>query len=568
MNELIKANTSAPGSPGAQFSGALAQHPASQPVDLTWLGRVLLKRRLLIALSVFCAVAPTAVFVTVAEPLYRSTVTIQFDPESAKVLPYKDVSDTLANPLPHFELYMKTQQELLKSATLRAVTAERARRELGRFGKAALDGALQKGPQIDRLEGSQVLRISHAAPNPELAAAIANMWADEFISLHGERRQQTGDKASTFLRQQLAKLKQNVEKAEADLIDYARRHEILSIDSRQENVIRQRFGYLSTELSRAEKELIGRNAEFEALAAVSLEEFPDALKSPVIVSLETRVVQAEQDLSRLLSQFDEKWPAVAQKKQELALARGQLQEARRTALARARKQAEMNYSAARNECDMLGNALRNQAGLVNRLNQASVEYNTLKRDFEANEQLYQGLLQRLKETGVSAGLELGNIHIVDRAQPEPEPYRPRKALSLALALILGLSFGIGAGILLESVNRTVSDPWEVEACGVPLLGWIPKLLDGAGRQARKDGAAGLLLAGPTLAQAAGRQSEGLSKAEYRARESYRALCASLLLSQPESPPRAILVTSAAPKEGKTTATASLEIGRASCRGRV
>jgi len=44
---------------------------------------------------------------------------------------------------------------------------------------------------------------------------------------------------------------------------------------------------------------------------------------------------------------------------------------------------------------------------------AAVQYNILKREVDTNKQLYEGLLQRLKEASVSASLKASNIRIVD-----------------------------------------------------------------------------------------------------------------------------------------------------------
>jgi len=555
MSDLIKVNTPRERSLGSCIQQEFSYGPAKPAIDPLWFWLAIRKRKLLILLTLLAVVLPTALFVQFAEPVCRATATIQIDPESAKVLPYKEITDPLANPVPHFELYLKTQDALLRSSALADRTRKRVRQEFPNLGAAALPEDLARDLAIERIEGSQMLKISYLASDPRLAAAVANAWAEELIAFHLERRAQTGEKATEFLQGQLKILKQKVEKAEKELVDYARSHNILNIDSRQENVIRQRFGYLNAELPKAEKEFIARRAEYEGLRPASVEDFPENLKSPVIASLENRVFQAEQELSRLLAQFGEKWPAVVQKKQELAVVRVQLAQAKQTGLAGARKQAEIALKAAANEFDMLHKAYKAQEGLVNELNQASVEYNSLKRDFETSEQLYQGLLQRLKETGVSSGLELGNIQLVDRAQPVSTPYRPRKALSVVLALILGLTLGVGLSVILEYQDNTVRDPWEVEQFGLPLLTWVPKvnngvhLKDGHGRG---NGAVLIPREMPGLAGTpVSRRTEG------RIRESYRMLSASLLLSRAESPPRTILVTSATPKEGKTTTTAAL-----------
>lgn len=520
--------------------------------DLLWLWMVMRKRKRLIIWALLAAVVPTGVYVAVTENVYRSTVTIQISPEPAKVLPYHEVTDPLTGGMPNFDLYMKTQDELLRSRLLRIRTAERLSREHNQNGHRVWKEESLEMPTVMRVEGSQIIKLSYQDSAAETAAAVANAWADEFISLHLELRHQTSRKAAHFLQAQLKELKQRVEDAERAVVQYAQSNQLLDANEKQDNVVRQRLGFFAGELSRTEREYIASKAELEGLRAVTLENYPESLKGPAIVTLEGQAHAVEQELARMMAQFDEKWPAVAQKRQELAVIRRQLNEAQRTALARAMLKVQLRHDLARNEYEMLSGKLREQELLVGKLNAASVEYSSLKREFEASEQLYQGLLQRLKETGVSSGLEFGNIQIADRARPERAPYRPRRGFSMLMATVFGLMLGVAVSVGREYFSQTLEDPWSIEQYGLPLLGWVP-------RSGSSGGAHGHIEANgsaPKLLPAAGadEHERNLTKSEFMMREAYRAMSVSTLLSQPGGPPRVILVTSAIPREGKTTTT--------------
>lgn len=535
------------------------------PADLSWIGAVLRKHWLWIFLAVLGSVLPTLCYIRWAKSEYRSTVTIQVNPEAAKVLPYRDVSDSVSGAVPNFDLYMKTQDELLRSKLLHDRVGERLRadRAAGKFSGSPEE--LTREPEIVRVEGSQIFKLSFVSTDPKLAAAAANTWAEEFIKLHLDLRYQTSKRAVAFLQEQLNTLKAKVQKAEEDMILYARSHQMTTIDAKQEDVIRQKFTFLNGEVARAEKDFIATKAQYQELKTVSLERYPEYLKDAVITAIETRALAAEQELVKLQAQFDERWPAVVQKKREVALLKTQLTEAKKNALNRAVMQAEVKYNAARAEYQMLNRTMGEQAALVNQLNQASVEYNSLRREFETGEQLYQGLLQRLKETGVSAGLEFGNIQIADRARPESEPYRPRKVLSLGLALMLGLLLGTAVSFGREFLDRTIRDPWAIEQLGLPLLGWTPKIanqdlsvLGAGGRPSR------LLL--PLPADESEPSPAPLSVSQSQAREAHRVIAVSVLLSQAGGPPKTILITSAIPREGKTSTAVALGIALAEMGG--
>ena len=530
----------------------------STTIRQLWLA--IAKRKLLILIMLAIAVIPTATYVTLAKPVYLATATLQIDPESTKILPYQDVTDLSANGAPYYELYIKTQDEILRSDVLQVRTRERAMGELYRVHSDRLVDALADKPSIERVPGSLMLQISQTAADPVLAAEIANRWAEEFIKLQREKRHETGKSATEFLQQQLAALEEKMRAAEAELVEYARTHSILNLDSGQTNVVRQRFEYMSRELARAEKDFIAAKAAIDELNGLSFEQMPKEMKGPVLVGLETRVYEAEQELARLSSKFGEKWPALAEKKGEVELLQRQMQQARTAALGGSRKQLQMRFDAARTEYEMLKSAVAQQAAVVDRLNRDSLDYNSLKRDVETSAQLYQGLLQRLKETSVSTSTAFGNIHLAVPAQPPAEPYRPRKALSLALSLLLGLTFGVGLSVFLESLNDTLEDPWEVEALGLPLLGWLPKVQSDKGAaNGTGEGAVRRLLQPSQSSVEGGDEKKSLTSSEYLSRECFRTLCSSIMLSQPECPPTIILVSSAASKEGKTTTTAGLGI---------
>jgi succinoglycan biosynthesis transport protein ExoP len=178
----------------------------------------------------------------------------------------------------------------------------------------------------------------------------------------------------------------------------------------------------------------------------------------------------------------------------------------------------------------------------------------LKRDAEANKALYDGLLTKLKEAGISAALQSSNIRVVDPAMIPSYPSRPAKARNVVLAFLVGLVGGIGLALLREYMDNTVKTPDDVETLArLPSLAVVPAFVDANGNARR-----GKLLPGinghdrPVELVA-----QHLPKSQMS--EAFRALRTSLLLSQADHPPQVVLVTSALPREGKTTAAANLAV---------
>jgi len=190
---------------------------------------------------------------------------------------------------------------------------------------------------------------------------------------------------------------------------------------------------------------------------------------------------------------------------------------------------------------------------ANKLNESAIEYSLLKRDVDSNRTLYEGLLEKLKEAGVTAGLRSNNFRIINAARVPTSPSEPNIPRNLSFALVLGVISAIGLAFLLESMDNTVRTPEQAQAIsGLPSLGMIP-----LGSKSTSRGAAGKRLALTASKEVV--ETVTQVRPQSQMAESYRALRTSLLLSNLGAPPKVIMVTSARPQEGKTTTSINTAI---------
>ena len=134
------------------------------------------------------------------------------------------------------------------------------------------------------------------------------------------------------------------------------------------------------------------------------------------------------------------------------------------------------YNTARSHVQILQDSLDQQKAQTNDLAEKLVQYNILQHDADSNKQLYDGLLQKLKEAGITAGLRSSNIRVVDQALVNTSPIRPQKARNIMLALLVGLIGGIGLAVFREYLDNTVKSPDDIEALtGLPSLAVVPSL---------------------------------------------------------------------------------------------
>jgi succinoglycan biosynthesis transport protein ExoP len=252
------------------------------------------------------------------------------------------------------------------------------------------------------------------------------------------------------------------------------------------------------------------------------------------------------------TQYGPNFPKVQRLQSQLKELDASIEKEKRAVVARLQSE----YAEARQREQLLSQALDQQKTEVNQMSERMVQYSILKRDAEANKALYDGLLTKLKEAGISAGLRSSNIRVVDPAMVPTYPVRPAKARNIAMAIIIGLVGGIGLALLREYMDNTVKSPDDVETLvRLPSLAVVPAFSESNGDRPRSK-----LLKG---ASSNGHDkrielvAQHLPKSQMS--EAFRALRTALLLSQADHPPQVILVTSALPREGKTTAAANLAV---------
>jgi capsular exopolysaccharide synthesis family protein len=518
-----------------------------------FIGR-LVKRKFQIIAVLLAVVIPAAVYTYVATPLYRSAALIQINPDTVQVLPYKEIAD-LPNAAPYYEIYMKTQEQVLKSPTLTARVARRLQSDQAAEAMQAEIPRLRSRLEIRRIENSQLFEVSYLSPVPEAAANIVNIFAEEYIKELFQSRQETREKARKLLEGELRELEQRVQASEKELVQYARDHNMVTLQPGQADLVEQKLSLLANQLTESEAEIMVARSRLDSLKKASIHNFPERLLTPNLLSLSAKILQLEHELTALRTDFGENWPAVVQKRNEITLVRDQLNREKAAALAQAGEQAQLDLQAAESRRRLIADSMNQQRQLVDRYRNASIQYNILRREVETSQKLYEGLLERLKQTSVTAGLEFGNIHVVEPGRPGKTPDSPKVAWILSLASLLGLGLGVCFALVMDFWDNSISSIEEAEEiAALPALGSVP-LIKSSKRGApvlqvpAKAGASSIAL--KIRKTGSDKTSPGFVPAPEVA-EAIRLVCSSILLSRSDHPPRVILVTSAAPSEGKTT----------------
>lgn len=580
--------------------------------DLLAYWRVIRKRRWTV-LTIFFVLFTVVVIGTLKQkPIYRTRALLEIEKENPNILTVQElfeletVSDT----------YLETQYKVLASDSLaRRVIDQLQLDKVKEFNPPkgwwsfrkkktapapqvfAVEGAAsERDPEVyqrtlerfqDRLsiepvKRSRLVAVSFESQDPALAAQVVNTLASHYVEQNLEVRWEATQKASEWLSQQLLGLKARLEKSEDELQKYARENGLLFLESEKgipENIVNQRLRQLQEELTKAQASRYEKESLYRLLQAGDYGSLPGVFENKLMQDLTVRLAELQREHAQLATTFTPDYPKVKQIQSQMDEIAAVLARERE----RAAQRMTNDYLAAVRREKLLQQAFEEQQKQANHIAERSVQYNILKREVDTNKQLYEGLLQRLREAGVSAGLKASNIRIVDAAEPPEKPAKPKLALNLALALTLGLGLGVGAAFLQEYLDNTLKTSEDVERfLHLPALALIPSV---ESQNHRPGGVYGLYERGKLLASGPRESVEdelsvrGASPTRwYRIdadgqqhstlAEAFRSLRTSVLLSTAERPPRSLLISSPQPGEGKTTISANLAISLAQLGQRI
>ena len=540
--------------------------PLGQPVQVPHLRDYLLILRKHLWL-ILCFLLTIVTLVTIAvfkmQPMYEATSRLVMERENTNFHPFQE--QTAYDSYVDLESYIETQSKILQSETLALQTIKStnlanhpefrgastvAAGNVSR-GRPPILGAFLGRLSVKRVPNSGLLDVKFESTDPQLAARVVNAHIENYIEQNFRSRYEAATAASNWMTGQLTELKIKVEKAEEARLGYERQNQIWTIDEKQ-NITTQKLSDLNKEVTAAQAERMQKEANYELARSGNVDAVPAVRDSGMIQDMIKKESDLSAQYSEALSQYGPNYPKVQRLKAQLK----ELEQSVAREKSNVVNRIESEYRASRQREMLLSQALDKQKAEANQMAERLVQFNILKREAETNKQLYDGLLQKLKEAGIAAGLRSSNIRVVDPALEPSAPSRPQKTRSIFLAVLVGLVGGVGLALLREYLDNTVKTPEDVEFLSrLPSLAVVPALasLNGHRRMPK------LLRGSPPSGSDTRVELVSHSMPQSQISEAFRALRTSLLLSQAEHPPQVILVTSALPREGKTTAAVNLAV---------
>ncbi len=574
---------------------------------------VKMRRNWLIASIVICELLALAITLMM-KPTYESTATIELNKQGSGVdLGLGDeLSSTLGAGNEELLTDLQTETAILEGDSLAIAVIEELKLEsMPPFAakgsviekeKSEAGLPLEQAPmrrtrllsifrghlKVVPERGTRLIQVSFQSHDQNLSAAIANQLVEAYKSNYRQTHYDATTETSGWLTTQLSDLKNNVEQAERKLTDFEKANGILSFNMAApvENVggqqigagggysgaeihspIIQKLDELNHELTEAEANRIGKEAIYrltqsgDADVVLGLQSSPLAAESMVLTQggglSNLQNLRAQLGLLKVqLAQESNTFGPNNRHLKDIEVQVSSVNEQINQELQLITKRALADFQLAKQTEGDIRQQFDQQQAAATKLNDVAIQFAVLSDEAMSHKLLYQDLYTKLQEANISAGIKATNITVVSPARTESIPVRPKPTMYLALGGLVGILMGLATAYTVDSLDRTVNTPEEMEEItSRPVIGIIPDLAKSGrsyGSYFRRS------MPKPIEPNGSGTlQVWMLAHPESAAAEAFRTLRTSIMLSRAGGGARTILITSCVPGEGKTTLTSNL-----------
>jgi polysaccharide biosynthesis transport protein len=498
-----------------------------------------------------------------ARPVFTGTALLRIEREEPRILKFEPPGRDNA-PGESAQIQLQTHYRLLQSRALAnrviALTELEDHPEflaVGRRPGEVTDAFLER-LHVEPIRNTRLVKVSFKSSSPELAAQVANTFADAVIAHQLDDKKAASRYATQFLTAQVNDARQALQSSEAQLSQFLEQHDILfvGLERRGQRVGEQRQALVSQELAtlsdsflKAKAERIAKESVLGQATLVNAETLPAVLENPLIARLKEEATKLEGRYRELGQSFKPAYPRMQRLAENIAEVRQQL----RAEIQRFAEAVGVEYRAALQNETEVGKLVNEQRGLARKLDGHMARYNLLRQEVDTSRELYTAMSSRLSEVQVSSSLVTSNISVIDRADVPLKRSGPGTALKLLIGSMVGLLGGVGLAFLLEYLDTSIRGPREVEAVlRVPTLGLVPTraaVRAHFGRRVLRAGAGA-----PSAFALVAHQATSSILAE-----AFRTLRTSVVFATPDRPPKTMLVTSLHQQDGKTSVSTNCAI---------
>ena len=500
---------------------------------------IILRERIWVALPIALLVAIGFAYYKARQtPLFQSAATMQLE-KPEKIVTSQQVVDMSVTS----DVDLNTHLQVLNSTRLRTKVLESLTPEESKILQRPYLAGLEPGVpppsvaevlggfSVQSIRNSFIIRIVTTHPDPEAAALVANRYVDQFMQYLLDSVSGKNEYAVDRLRLSAEQLRKESEAADAKLQAYMREHNLVSLDN-SVNIITDRLKSVNAALQASRLERLSIEEQFSQVSTFSREgrdllELATIANHGTVPAIRAQLAELQRQESVLGDRYFERHPRMMETARAIKIAQEQLSRAIDLAIADLKASLE---KARANE-----KSLESEYGLHEReqlrLRDLAIDFRSLENQAMVAKSNYSQILDRLSQTTTSSKLEKIPVRPLDRAMPAGAPFSPNMTQVARTSVLLGLLAFLGVAIGLSLIDDRIKSAWDVVSfIGLNLLGIVPDL------SSLKDSEKYQLV---------------LKGAEAPGTESFLSIYSSAKIHSKLDFPKAILVTSTIPGEGKT-----------------
>jgi polysaccharide biosynthesis transport protein len=513
---------------------------------------LILRERIWYIVVVFLVVFSSALVYTLSETkIYQSSATVQIyrrDPTIMKVDQIMDNDIRSAEDL-------NTQIKIIESATIiqrvaSRLTGEDLQKFLAPYEKSTADPVflaetIAKNRKVIPQRLTLVVTVAYQHPDRFIAAKVANLFVDEYLSHNARTRSDFSAKAVQELQSTVEDQRKKVDQLAQKIQQYKEKNKTVSLDQRKD-IVSESLKAINLEVQRAGiilqqaeirlnqiKEFRAKGADLTGLQFISSQQ--------IISELSQQLAARKIEISKLKELYRDAHPTMIAANNSYLQTQRELEKAINSVC----DQVEGDYQSALRNYQQRQVELENRKAEALELDRAAVEYNQLDREFQTQNQILQSIAARSRETSMSSSFDTQNARVVDQAAPSPEnkPISPNVPLNLGLGVVGGLGLGLAFAFFVAFIDDRVKSSFDIEGVvGLPLIGIIPQI---------------------KRMEQADKAQIVATNADRQVAEAFLTLHSSLRLKDESKNAKCILITSTIPGEGKSFTTTNLALTFAS-----
>ena len=389
---------------------------------------------------------------------------------------------------------------------------------------------------VTPVKNSKIVNISYMSTDPKLAALIVNTVAKAYMDEVLDIRMGSSQYALKWLTEKAEEERARLQKSEQSLQEYMRDKDIATLENKL-TMFPERVAEVASKLAAAEskrKDLETLYAQVKGLAnnPEAVENLPAIKSDPTIQAIRSQILASEQKIMDYQKKYGEKHPVMVTAMGELTILKEKKLEQVRRVIESVKNEYELARASEENFRRFAGQTKAETLSIGEKF----IQYGVLKREVETSRQLFDAIITRIKEQGITQDIQTINAWVVEKAEVPKNPTSPNTRKNILLGLIAGLIGGVGLAFFVDYLDNTIKSPEEIESrFGLPVLGMVELLNPEKGpieEIVRKDPRSHIA-------------------------ENYRVIRTNILLSSAEKHPKNIVLTSTSPQEGKTATAVNL-----------